>query len=80
MSDSDEELESIGEIDNILREFDDKPFEASHQRIYHLFKHLAKVEEVLDLDSEVMVEAIERSISPQISYFSNSSRVQEIAD
>lgn len=79
VSDSDEELDAILEIDAILKDFHNEPHSASHTKIYTLFKRLRKIEDVVDLESEIMKEVIDQAISPQLPYFSDLSQVQDIA-
>ena len=63
----------------ILKDFHNEPESASHKRMYRLFKMLSKIDEVLELDSEIITEVIDNVISPQLPYFSEIDQVIEIA-
>ena len=78
VSDSDEELDSILEVDQILKDFHNNPQQASHTKIYNLFRKLRKIEEVIDLESEIMLEVFEHAIAPQIPFFSDFSQILDI--
>lgn len=79
ISDADEELDTIIEIDQLMKEFYEEPQFASHTKIMKLFTKLQTIEDVLDLNSEYIVEVFDNAISPQLPLFSDLSEVVKIA-
>lgn len=79
ISDTDEELDIIIEIDQLMKEFYEEPLFASHTKIIKLFMKLQTIEDVLDLNSEYIVKVFNNAISPQLPLFSDLSEVVKIA-
>jgi hypothetical protein len=62
-----------------MREFYEEPKFASHTKIVKLFKKLQAIEDVLDLDSEFIVDVFKNAISPQLPLFTDLSEVVMIS-
>ncbi|CAI2382457.1 unnamed protein product [Moneuplotes crassus] len=87
---SDEELDSIIETDQILKEFYENPTQASHNKIIRLFKCLVRIEEMVNFgDSPIMshedeqnseiMEVMRDAVSSQIPFFSDIKQVESLA-
>ena len=54
LSDTDEEMDVIMHVDQIMKDLINNPHQPSHEKIYTLFKKLDKINDIVDMQSEVM--------------------------